>query len=288
VSHVFVSYARRDQEFVDRLTAALEAQGVDVWVDRQDIAGGEAWEAAIGEAVRSSDAVIPVLSPSAASSEYVPRELSLADKYDRPVVPVLLEPWEAAGSELARRLDFQLAGIQQVDFTRQPFAAGVDAVMRALRGPVRGPAAAAVATARGASARLALGAAVALAAVVLAVAFLGRGRVAEPAVTGEWIAPVRYAWGAEATERFRLAVDGAVVSGTASFLGVPRGIVDGRIDGDAITFRTRIDAGPGSAAFANAYRGRVDGDVIRFVLQDDRGTPPAELVARRVAAAGTP
>jgi hypothetical protein len=90
------------------------------------------------------------------------------------------------------------------------------------------------------------------------------------------------------TERFRLAVDGDVLSGTASFLGVPRGIVDGRIDGDTVTFRTRIEAGPGSPAFVNAYRGRVARDGIRFVLQDDRGTPPATFLARRVAASGTP
>jgi hypothetical protein len=92
----------------------------------------------------------------------------------------------------------------------------------------------------------------------------------------------------EKTERFQLAVDGDVVSGTASFLGVPRGILDGRVDGDTVTFRTRIAEGPGSPAFVNAYRGRLDGDVIRFVLQDDRGTPPAELVARRVAGSGAP
>ena len=66
------------------------------------------------------------------------------------------------------------------------------------------------------------------------------------------------------------------------------GVTLSRIAGDAVTFRTRIDAGPGSPAFANVYRGRLDGDVIRFVLQDDRGTPPAELVARRVAAPRTP
>lgn len=35
---VFISYARRDsEEFVRRLTKALEGEGLDVWVDLDDI-----------------------------------------------------------------------------------------------------------------------------------------------------------------------------------------------------------------------------------------------------------
>jgi hypothetical protein len=34
VSHVFLSYSRRDQAFVDRLIAELERAGLDVWIDR--------------------------------------------------------------------------------------------------------------------------------------------------------------------------------------------------------------------------------------------------------------
>ncbi len=289
MSHVFVSYARDDRAFVDRLVAALERRGVAVWLDRQDLAGGAAWEASITEAVRASDAVIAVLSPSAAGSEYVPRELSLADKYDRPVVPVLLEPWDAVRSELAQRIDFQLAGIQHVDFAARPFEEGLDHLVRALRGskrpvPSPPPAAPPVWSRRGL-----LGAFVAGGVVALAALLRRRwGGAPPPAVAGDWVAPVRYAWGTETTERFHFAVDGAVVSGTASFLGVPRGIVDGRLDGHAVTLRTRIEAGPGAPGFVNTYRGRVHDDGIRFVLQDDRGTPPAEFVARRVAGTGTP
>jgi len=50
-----------------------------------------------------------------------------------------------------------------------------------------------------------------------------------------------------------------------------------------VTFRTRIEAGPGSPEFGNGYRGRIDRDEIRFVLQDDRGSPPVEFTARRAA-----
>jgi TIR domain len=72
VSHVFLSYSRRDQAFVDRLIAELERAGLDVWIDRDDIPGGAAWEATISRAVRESAALVVVLSPAAAESDYVP------------------------------------------------------------------------------------------------------------------------------------------------------------------------------------------------------------------------
>jgi hypothetical protein len=290
VSHVFLSYARRDQVFADHLVTALEARGVNVWVDREDIPGGAAWESAIGEALSASSAVLVVLSPASVTSEYVPKELSLAEKYERPIVPILHEPWEESPDAPAvKRVEFQLAGLQYVDFAHQPLAQGITTLLRAL--PVAGtgsrPAVSpspAIAPPRGGRRGLLLAGAALLATGVLAafVASLWRGAHTPP-IDGEWVAPVAYSWGERATERFRLRTDRDVVAGTASFLGFPRGILDGRLDGDRVTFRTRIEAGPGSRGFSNGYRGQIDRDQIRFVLQDDRGSPPVEFTARRAA-----
>ena len=42
---VFLSYSRRDSlEFTDQLANALKACGFDAIIDRQSIAGGEAWQ----------------------------------------------------------------------------------------------------------------------------------------------------------------------------------------------------------------------------------------------------
>lgn len=99
MSHVFLSYSRRDQAFVDRLIAELERAGLDVWIDRDDIPGGAAWEATISRAVRESAALVVVLSPAAAESDYVPKELSLADNIDAgPNSPVF---WNAYRGSVA-------------------------------------------------------------------------------------------------------------------------------------------------------------------------------------------
>ena len=289
MSHVFLSYARRDQEFADHLVRALEGRGVNVWVDRQDIPGGAAWEAAIGEAVSVSSAVLVVLSPASVASEYVPKELSLAEKYDRPIVPILYESWEASADAAAvKRVEFQLAGLQYVDFAGQPFEQGLTALLRCLPAAPAGvgadrPVPASEPRRAGRRGLLLVGAGL-VAIAVLAAFLVSRWRGgAAPPIDGEWEARVAYGWGVTATERFRLRVDGDTVAGTASFLGVPRGILDGRLDGDRIAFRTPIAGGAESPAFSNGYRGRVQGNEIHFVLQDDRGSPPVEFIARRAA-----
>ncbi len=40
---VFVSYAREDAAFVDRLTHALGTRGIECWVDRREIAPAADW-----------------------------------------------------------------------------------------------------------------------------------------------------------------------------------------------------------------------------------------------------
>jgi hypothetical protein len=285
VSHVFLSYARRDQRFADRLVTALEERGVNVWVDREDIPGGAAWESAIGEALSASSAVLVVLSPASVTSEYVPKELSLAEKYDRPIVPILYEPWEASPDAPAvKRIEFQLASVQYVDFAGRPFAQALATLLRALPG-TRSRAAErsgrAPAMPRPNRRGLLLAGAGLVAIAVLATLRSSRWRGIGTTVDGDWEAPVAYGWGVTSTERFRLRTDRDAVAGTASFLGVPRGILDGRLEGDRLTFRTRIGGVPGSPAFSNGYRGHVQDGEIRFVLQDDRGSPPVEFSARR-------
>jgi hypothetical protein len=105
-------------------------------------------------------------------------------------------------------------------------------------------------------------------------------------VAGDWRADVTYDWGAKYTERLSLTVDGREVSGTASFLGVARGITTGTIEGDRLTFETRTQEVGGDSPSRDVihhYRGRINGDAIAFTMQTDGGSSqaPAEFTAVR-------
>jgi WD40 repeat protein len=86
---VFISYSRRDLEFVQRLHASLIGRGKDVWVDWQDILPTAEWLEEIFEGVESSDNFLFVISPDSLSSEVCARELGHALEQRKRLVPVL-------------------------------------------------------------------------------------------------------------------------------------------------------------------------------------------------------
>ncbi len=50
---VFVSYASQDAAAAERLCQALRGAGIDVWFDRSELRGGDAWDAAIRRQIKS-------------------------------------------------------------------------------------------------------------------------------------------------------------------------------------------------------------------------------------------
>ena len=78
-----------------------------------------------------------------------------------------------------------------------------------------------------------------------------------------------------------------VIRKVASFLGVDRSIVEGRIEDDKISFTTRTEevAGDETRPTEHHYLGSLVGEEIRFVMQTEGGFsahPPVELVAKRL------
>ncbi len=113
-----------------------------------------------------------------------------------------------------------------------------------------------------------------------------------PAINGEWNAEVTYDWpGAKYTETFTFGGEGEKVHGTASFLHVKRGFLDGVTKGDGIQFTTRTQefGGDSTVDVVHRYQGKVARDEIRFVMQTEGSLSahvPVEFVAHR--ASGTP
>ncbi len=89
---IFISYSRRDQEFVTRLAEDLNAHVAGVWFDQSAIQPGERWHDEILEGIRDCKAFILVLSPDAVESRYVREELDKALELHKPVFPVIYRP----------------------------------------------------------------------------------------------------------------------------------------------------------------------------------------------------
>ena len=96
---VFISYVRENSNTVQRLVHALEAHGIEVWLDRNQIKPGYRWRNAIREAIAEGDFFIACFSAeyNSRSKTYMNAELTLAadELQQRPVdrawfIPVLL------------------------------------------------------------------------------------------------------------------------------------------------------------------------------------------------------
>ena len=63
MADVFISYSRKDSDFVHRLHDRLAAEGKDVWIDWEDIPPVAEWFGEISAAIEGADTFIFVLSP---------------------------------------------------------------------------------------------------------------------------------------------------------------------------------------------------------------------------------
>ena len=98
MADVFVSYSRRDSEFVTRLAGSVSERGKEVWMDTEEIADAEVFPEAIKHAIEGSDTFLFVITPSSVHSPYCDNEVEYARDLNKRIVPVLREP--VPGSEL--------------------------------------------------------------------------------------------------------------------------------------------------------------------------------------------
>jgi len=111
-SPVFVSYSRRDGAVVYPLVAEVEASGREVWIDKDEIHAGGNWAGMIVRAIRDSDTFCLMCSAEAFQSDNVRREIYIADKYKRKLLPVRLD-----SSEMPEDFEYFLIDRQWLDLT---------------------------------------------------------------------------------------------------------------------------------------------------------------------------
>lgn len=90
-SKIFLSHHSSKLELAAHLSKYLEKNGMETWYAPRNIRSGEQWDEAICEAIKNCKAVVLLFCAQADSSRQVKRELSLADKYKKPVFWIRIE-----------------------------------------------------------------------------------------------------------------------------------------------------------------------------------------------------
>jgi hypothetical protein len=310
MSGVFISYRRDDSGgYAGRLFDALAGRfGHDqMFMDLDDIHGGDDFAAVIDEKVGQCSALLAVIGERwltltgqdggrriDAPGDFVRLEIAKALERGVRVIPVLVGgaamPVAADLPEVLR----PLAVHQAIDLRDAHFHADANQLIDLLQSTVPGlgarrwqgnrrwlvPAAAAV---------------LALAAVTAglgyresrsAAAEAARARAVAESVAGRWTGPVKYDWGESYVETFEFEVAGGELSGAASYLRRPRGILDGKLEGSRVSFTTKSLTSLNDKTFEDThhYRGTVEGNVINFTLITDSGAEshvPVRFTVRR-------
>jgi hypothetical protein len=316
-AQIFISYRRDDTAGYARAVYDELAKrfGADrVFIDVDDIGAGLAFSDVIQRAVGTSKVLLVLIGrrwrgerPDGMpprireAGDFVRQEVAAGLAGGMRVIPVLLD-----GATMPTKAELPtaiqaLAERNAIEINNSGFAADIDRLATALydalgeRPRVSPPtgvrwvwraAAAAVIVCAGAalwwqSSRPARPSADAVAPPVAA---------ALPDVAGQWQADVTYDWpGARYVERFVFAGEAGELHGSASFLGVPRAVLEAKVDAEGLRFSTRTGE-IGGAETVHRYRGRLVNGELRFVMQTEGGSSPhmpIEFVARRVEAAAS-
>ena len=59
---IFLSYASADRAAARKLRDTLATAGLDVWLDEEELTGGDAWDAKIRQQIRTCTYFMPVIS----------------------------------------------------------------------------------------------------------------------------------------------------------------------------------------------------------------------------------
>ncbi len=312
---VFISYRRDDAAgYAGRLEEALERAlhtrlgPASVFRDVQDIALGEDFVQAIAQRLAAAQAVVVLIGPRWAGptantarriddpGDIVRLEVAAALASPARVLPVLLPgasmPAEAELPDplkpLARRNALSLSDTHwQADVAKLVDAIGLAAPAAAPPGTAAGGTRWQVPAAIAAAALIGLALAAwrpwpAAAPTAGAAAGAASGTTASAAADvaapylGTWQAQVRYAWGDRHEERFVFQRHAGVLTGTASFLRVPRGIENASASPAGLLFETRTQQSMGSETRTVTHR----------YSAELRGQPPDERLALRLHSTG--
>src|SRR5688500_8018544 len=90
MSHIFISYSRKDFDFAGKIVRALGKNNLDTWIDWKSIPKGEDWEQEIYRGIEEADAFLFLISPDSVLSQMCTKETTHAVKNGKRILPIVI------------------------------------------------------------------------------------------------------------------------------------------------------------------------------------------------------
>jgi WD40 repeat protein len=90
MSHIFISYSRKDLPFAQKIVDALAENDLDTWIDWKSIPKGEDWEQEIYRGIEEADAFLFLISQDSVISQMCNKEIAHAAKNGKRILPIFI------------------------------------------------------------------------------------------------------------------------------------------------------------------------------------------------------
>ena len=127
-AQIFLSYSHNDTLLMQQVRDSLHTRGLKVWTDEDLEPGTPNWMIAIQHAIEESVAMIVIMTPDAASSIWVAREIGLAHDEGKPIFPLLAKGTKSE----ATPVKLILGAVQFIDIRTTAFSTGIDSLVKVL------------------------------------------------------------------------------------------------------------------------------------------------------------
>lgn len=112
VARIFISYSRKDYKEIYAICDLLNKMKIPYWIDVDGSYSGENFKAVIVDAIEKSDIVLFISSVNSNASNNVAKEISIADKFKKTILPVRID--EAPYSSV---IEYDLIGVDYIDYS---------------------------------------------------------------------------------------------------------------------------------------------------------------------------
>lgn len=89
MAQIFISYSKHNIDFARHLRGLLQDAGFEVWMDEIRLSTSQHWAETLEATITGSGIFMIILSPEAKASQWVARELMLAERIGKPIFPIL-------------------------------------------------------------------------------------------------------------------------------------------------------------------------------------------------------
>ena len=110
---VFISHSSTQADVASYLKGVLEERGIFAWIATEEVDPGASFDEAIIEEIKRTDAIVLLFSAEADKSRHVKREIMLAEKYTKPLIPLRIE------NVLPQDLEYWLQSYQWIEWFKQ-------------------------------------------------------------------------------------------------------------------------------------------------------------------------